>query len=48
MTYTVTITLSMAEPIESLQDDDEIRNEVRSWLEDLGATVHQVDVQEER
>jgi hypothetical protein len=47
MTYTITVTLSVDEHTEHMQGDQEIRDEVRSWLEGLGATVTAVKVEEE-
>jgi len=44
---TITVTLSVDEHAEHLGSGQEIRDEVRSWLEGLGAAVHDVEVQEE-
>ena len=47
MTYAITINLSVDEDAEHLGDAHEIEDEVRCWLEGLGATVNIVDVQQE-
>ena len=44
MDYTITITLSVDDDTEHLRTAADISDEVRSWLEGLGATVHAVQV----
>ncbi len=48
MDYTITITLSVDDDAEHLRNADDIRDEVRSWLEGLGGTVHAVHVLEDQ
>ena len=45
MTYTIVVTLTVHERTdEHLKTQRAVRNEVRSWLEGLNATVHDVRV----
>ena len=48
MTYTVTITLSVDPDTDPhLQGEQAIRDEIASWLQDLGAVVQTVTVTQE-
>jgi hypothetical protein len=48
MNYTITITLTThQESDEHLKNEQAIEDEIRSWLEDLSATVHAVTVTKE-
>lgn len=46
--YTIAVTLTVGASDEHLQDEQAIRDEVRSWFEGLGATVHAVSVHSEQ